>query len=56
MSVSKLSFSKDLHDELLRRLAYVKYVDDFIFSFTETKVESNYIKGEIEEYFQVIYF
>lgn len=42
--------SRDPKNENFRRLAYVRYVDDFILGFTGTKVEAETIKSKIEEY------
>ena len=42
--------SRDPKDENFRRLAYVRYVDDFILGFTGTKVEAEEIKRKIENY------
>ena len=42
--------SQDTHDPNYRRLAYVRYADDFILGFAGPKSEANAIKEAIGEF------
>ena len=44
--------SKDLRDETFRKMAYIRYADDFLISFSGPKREAEGIKKELKEFLE----